>query len=67
MAYIEAENLQKTFKVYERPKGAGAALRSLIHRTYTEKRAVDGISFSIQKGEMVGYIGPNGAREIHYD
>ena len=43
MAYIEAENLQKTFKVYERPKGAGAALRSLIHRTYTEKRAVDGI------------------------
>ena len=61
MAYIEAENLQKTFKVYERPKGAGAALRSLIHRTYTEKRAVDGISFSIQKGEMVGYIGPNGA------
>ena len=39
MAYIEAENLQKTFKVYERPKGAGAALRSLIHRTYTEKRA----------------------------
>ena len=51
MAYIEAENLQKTFKVYERPKGAGAALRSLIHRTYTEKRAVDGISFFIQKGK----------------
>ena len=24
MAYIEAENLQKTFKVYERPKAQGS-------------------------------------------
>ena len=66
MAYIEAENLQKTFKVYERPKGAGAALRSLIHRTYTEKRAVDGISFSIQKGKWWDISGQTG-QEIHYD
>ena len=36
-------------------------LGSLIRRKYTEKKAVDGISFSIEKGEMVGYIGPNGA------
>lgn len=61
MAYIEAENLQKTFKIFERPKGARAMLGSLIRRKYTEKKAVDGISFSIEKGEMVGYIGPNGA------
>lgn len=66
MAYIEAENLQKTFKVYERPKGAGAALRSLIHRTYTEKRAVDGISFSSKRGNGGIYRAKRG-REIHYD
>ena len=49
MAYIEAENLQKTFKVFERPKGARAMLGSLIRRKYTEKKAVDGISFSIER------------------
>lgn len=38
MAYIEAENLQKTFKVFERPKGARAMLGSLIRRKYTEKK-----------------------------
>ena len=28
---------------------------------YGEQRAVDNISFSIAKGEIVGFLGPNGA------
>ena len=37
------------------------AIRSMFHREYIKKEAVQDISFSIAPGEMVGYIGPNGA------
>jgi ABC-2 type transport system ATP-binding protein len=30
-------------------------------KTYGTKRAVDGVSFSVQRGEILGFIGPNGA------
>ncbi len=30
-------------------------------KTFGTKRAVDGISFSVQRGEVLGFLGPNGA------
>src|SRR5687767_10337947 len=30
-------------------------------KTYGPKRAVDGISFSVKRGEILGFLGPNGA------
>ena len=32
-----------------------------ISKLYGEQRAVDHVSFSVQKGEIVGLLGPNGA------
>lgn len=32
-----------------------------LHKYYEQVRAVDGISFSIKKGEIYGLLGPNGA------
>lgn len=32
-----------------------------LHKSFGTVRAVDGVSFSIQKGEVVGLLGPNGA------
>ena len=37
------------------------SLRNLSTRQFTNIKAVDGISFAIQPGELVGYLGPNGA------
>jgi ABC-2 type transport system ATP-binding protein len=47
--------------VPERAPGLGAALKSLVHRSYREVEAVRDISFTVEPGEMVGFIGPNGA------
>jgi len=32
-----------------------------LHKSFNEHKAVDGISFTIYKGEMFGLLGPNGA------
>ncbi len=61
MAFIEVKNLSKYFKVYKREKGLSSSIKSLFKRKYEVKKAIDDISFSIKKGELVGYIGPNGA------
>lgn len=57
MSLIKADNVYKVYKIYNNEKG----IKSLFHRNYTLKSAVNGISFNIDRGELVGYIGQNGA------
>lgn len=61
MALIEVENIVKEFQVTIKKKGLRGSVASLFHPQKVKLRAVDGISFSIKKGDIVGYIGPNGA------
>lgn len=61
MSFIIVKNLNKTFKILQRDSGLMNAFKSLIKRNYKEIKAVDNISFEIEKGEIVAYIGPNGA------
>jgi ABC-2 type transport system ATP-binding protein len=61
MTAIEVNNLRKSFSIPDREPGLGGAVKALFNPKYQQKTAVDGISFSLQAGEMVGYIGVNGA------
>jgi ABC-2 type transport system ATP-binding protein len=61
MPLIEVEHLCKTFTTYERKEGIWGGIQNLFVRDVREVKAVDDISFGIDEGEMVGYIGANGA------
>ena len=61
MPAIEVRDLQKTYYVYRKREGLLASVKGLFHRDYKEVRAVDGVSFTIETGEMVAFLGPNGA------
>ncbi|MBB6623153.1 ABC transporter ATP-binding protein [Clostridium gasigenes] len=58
---IKVENLTKEFKTNKKFPGFKGAIKSFFSNEYTSKVAVDNISFEIKKGEIVGYIGANGA------
>ncbi|MEL7563546.1 MAG: ATP-binding cassette domain-containing protein [Dehalobacterium sp.] len=61
MSIIEVNHLYKQYQIAKRQEGLWGALRSLFHREYTTKIAVQDVSFIVNQGEVVGYIGPNGA------
>lgn len=61
MSFIEVKQINKTFKVPEKQPGRFGSLKTFFSRKYKEIKAINDISFSIKKGEIVGYIGPNGA------
>lgn len=58
---IEVSHLTRSFSTHIKQPGLRGALRGLFHRQYQTKIAVNDISFSIRRGEFVGFLGPNGA------
>ncbi|MDZ5474541.1 ATP-binding cassette domain-containing protein [Bacillus sp. 31A1R] len=58
---IEVHDLRKEFKAYSSRSGLKGAFRDLLTRNYKVVPAVNDISFTVKQGEMVGYIGENGA------
>src|SRR6476659_3679666 len=60
-ASIHVRDLKKVYRVARRGGGLMAMAKSLFVRKYEEAKAVDGITFDIQPGESVGFLGPNRA------
>ncbi|WP_426347930.1 ABC transporter ATP-binding protein [Alloiococcus sp. CFN-8] len=61
MSAIEVLNLRKEFKVKTKEEGFRGSLKSMIKPQYKNVEAVKGISFQVDKGELLAFIGPNGA------
>lgn len=58
---IELKHVSKEFVSPKKYPGFKGAIKGLFSNEKVSKLAVDDISFTIEKGEIVGYIGSNGA------
>ena len=58
---IEMLHVCKTYRVAKRSAGFMEACRQLFHREHEQICALDDVSFTIRDGEIVSYMGPNGA------
>jgi len=61
MPVIEVKQLTKVFKIPKKEPGLGGAVKSLFRPQFEDKTAVNQINFQLEAGEIVGYIGVNGA------
>lgn len=61
MAIIKVKNLVKKYKISQKEHGILGYIKHLFYPKYKEQTAVNNINFNIEEGELVGYIGENGA------
>jgi ABC-2 type transport system ATP-binding protein len=61
MPIIQVEDLSKIYKVANKTAGIKGTLRHFWQRQYKNIPAVQNVSFSIEPGEIVGFLGANGA------
>ena len=61
MPIILVEDLSKVYPVAIKEPGLKGTVGHFFRRTYRNVKAVEGVSFSIEPGEVVGFLGANGA------
>jgi ABC-2 type transport system ATP-binding protein len=61
MPLIETKDLTKIYRTYRKECGLWGSVKGLVRRRYQETRAADKITFQIEVGDLVGFLGPIGA------
>ena len=61
MAMIEVQHLRKNFVKTVKEPGVKGALRSFVHPEKQTFEAVKDLTFEVPKGQILGFIGANGA------
>jgi len=61
MPHVLVERLVKSYRIAERDPGLWGAVRGIVHRRNRTVEALSGVTFSLERGELLGLIGPNGA------
>jgi hypothetical protein len=64
---IEVTNLRKIFRSKRKAAGMSGSMRALVRPEYSSVEAVRGLTFQMEPGELLGFIGPNGARQIDHN
>ncbi len=58
---LRARSVGKKFRIYRKDPGLWGSLRGLFRRRYEENQAVRAMTLDIERGEIVGLLGENGA------
>ena len=58
---IQVKDLYKEYRVAEKGKGLSGTVKGLFKSEKKIIKAVNGLNFSVEKGEILGFIGPNGS------
>lgn len=61
LAVIRVDGLTREFSVTEREIGLRAALRSVARRRRRTVVAIEDLTFDVEAGEVMGFLGPNGS------
>ena len=67
MTQISVENLSKSYSVAVERSGLAGAMRGLFQRRQRQIAALDDVSFSLERGELLGFIGPERRRQVDDD
>jgi len=58
---IEVKNLSKSFYISSKEEGLKGTIKHFFKRNYKSLKVIKNISFEIKQGEIVGFLGANGA------
>lgn len=61
MEMIKVENLCKNYRIPKKVNGRFHVIRGFFKHEWEQKEALKNVSFSVSQGEILGYVGLNGA------